>query len=417
MGTGLALAGLGFIAVATLTGSADSGRLARLTSLWCLVCGDEGGADVAANLLLFLPFAIGLRLSGVSWLRTVMVAAAVSFTVELLQFTVVTGRDASLSDLLTNTTSGAIGAAVAPSLPGMASPGPRYAAALLAGGSAAWLAVLSISAWLVAPGIPGGRLVSWWATGGDSSGDFGGRVRSVHFGGVALPENGPPPDPAALRRQLERDTFSLRADVLSGKAAPDRRWIYVLQAGSARALALYQLGRRAGVVMHVRGLRFKLRPVTLTLADGLPALPGVPVRLETTGRGRSLSLASTYTGFQRSIELDISPALGWILLAPADLMAGSRIRWITAGCLAATLLVLGYWGGRSGRPKEAVVLLAAVLAGGLAAIPALAGFPPVHWSEWLAGAAGAAAGWALGRPAAYLERRCASPSASESSSS
>ncbi|HET7241044.1 MAG TPA: VanZ family protein, partial [Gemmatimonadales bacterium] len=60
--------------------------------------------DVFLNLLLFVPLGAGLRLAGWRWRSVVLGAALVSFTVELLQYTVVTGRDASLSDLLTNTT-------------------------------------------------------------------------------------------------------------------------------------------------------------------------------------------------------------------------------------------------------------------------------------------------------------------------
>ena len=92
VGTALAVIGFAAVAVATLTPMADLRGAALLTHITCLVCGDQGGADVAGNLLLFLPFAIGLRLAGWPWLRVVAASAAVSFTVELLQLTVVPGR-------------------------------------------------------------------------------------------------------------------------------------------------------------------------------------------------------------------------------------------------------------------------------------------------------------------------------------
>jgi hypothetical protein len=191
----------------------------------------------------------------------------------------------------------------------------------------------------------------------------------------------------------------------------------MLQAGPRAALSLYQGGREAGLVVPSRGLRLRLRAVTLTLADGFPAAAGTPVRLEAADRGRTLELASTYAGQRRSVELGLSPAMGWLLLAPFDMPAGSGGRWLTGACLVATLLPLGYWAGRAHRPPAALGVLGTSLLLGLVAVPALGGFPPVHWSEWVAGAAGAGAGWALGPLAAYLERRCASPSDSESSSS
>lgn len=417
LGTGLALAGLAVIAVATLRPGSDPGHAALLTPLWCLICGPEGGTDVLGNLLLFLPFAIGLRLSGVSWRRTVAAAAGISFTVELLQLIAIPGRDASLSDLLTNTTSGALGAALAPSLARVLSPSPPQARALLAAGVTLWLAVLSLSASLLAPGVPPGSIVSRWAHQSGPPDVFGGRVRSVHLNGLSMPGGATPPHRATLRRRLERGDFSLAAEVISGHPLRGRLWIYMLQAGPRATLSLYQDGREAGMVAPSRGLRLGLRAVTLTLADGLPAAAGVPVRLQATERDRTLRLTSVYAGVPRSVELSLSPAMGWLLLAPFDMPAKSGVRWLTGLWLAASLLPLGFWARCSGRPIAGLGLLAAALPAGLAALPALAGFPPVHWSEWLAGAAGIAGGWALGPHAAYLERRCASPSDSESSSS
>jgi hypothetical protein len=417
VGRGLALAGLALVAAATLTPASDPRHMELSTPLWCLVCGDEGGADVAANLLLFLPLAIGLRLSGWSWRRTVATAAALSFTVELLQLTVIPGRDASLSDVLTNTTSAAIGATLAPYLPRVLSPASAMARVLLAGGAVAWLAALSISAWLLAPGLPAGRIPSRWAHEVRAPDAFDGRVRSVHLDGVAMPHRGPPPGWAALRHRLERGTLSLDAEVLSGNPVRNRSWMYQLGAGPRGALTLFQDGREAGLVVPARGLRFGLRPVALTLPEGMPSAAGVPVRLQGTVRGRHLRLSSSYDGVERSVELGVSPAMGWMLLTPFNPPAGTALHWITGMCLAGALLPLGYWASRTGRAATAVGLLAAALAAGLAALPAVAGFPPVHWSEWLAGGAGAAAGWALRPVAAYLERRCALPSDSESSSS
>ena len=151
MGTVLGLLGAAVVLVATLTPVKDLQGLAAGTPLLCLVCGDYGGADVAGNLLLFLPLSLGLRLSGRSWGRTVLVCGLLSFTIELLQARVVSGRDASLSDLLTNTTSAAIGATLGGVLPRMVAPRPRDAAVFLAGGIAALLFLLTASAWLLGP--------------------------------------------------------------------------------------------------------------------------------------------------------------------------------------------------------------------------------------------------------------------------
>jgi hypothetical protein len=413
-GLALAAAGLLFIARATLAPSPDPNGLTLLTPLWCVVCGDSGGADILVNLLLFVPFAAGLRLAGVSWRRTVAISAALSLTVELLQLLVIPGRDASLSDLLTNTTSGAIGAAMAPHLPAAFHPTRTQAGRLLAGGALVWLAALGSSAGLLVPAVQDGVVRSGWAGEAPGRDIFFGEVGAVQLEGLPMPKDAVPPDSAALRSQLERGRFSLVAELISGRPVSYHSWIYKLRADSRDELILYQFGRQAGITVPVRAVRYLMRPVTVTLPDGLPADAGVAVRLEASASGGVVRLRSTYAGATRAIEYGLSPAYGWRLISPFDLGAGTGVRWFTALGLALSVLPLGYWAARAGPAAGSVP--AVTIVAGLTLPCRLAGLPPVHWSEWGAAGLGVLAGWALQRGAAYLERRCASLFASEFSS-
>jgi VanZ like family len=415
LGTTIGVLGAAFVLVATLTPVRDVRGMALATPLLCLLCGDYGGADVAANLLLFLPLALGLRLSGQSWGRTVLVCGLLSFTVELLQLRIVSGRDASLSDLLANTTSAAIGATLGGILPQMVAPRPRAAAVFFAGGTALLLLLLATSAWLLAPWVPDGPLSSRWAHIAPGFDVFTGSVEAVHLDGAPMPPDGTPSDSAALRGRFAAGSLALEADVISGVPVPDRSWIYMLQAASDGVLTLSQLRREARIEVPARALRFRMFLPAVTLPEGLPERAGVPVRLTASRRDGRVRLTSEYAGRERSIELAISPAYGWIMVLPFDLATGTGVRWITALGLALAALPLGYWARQTGRPVAALAGLAAALVLALAVIPAAGGFSPVHWSEWLAGVLGAAGGWALRRPAAYLEERCASPSDIESS--
>ena len=419
LGTALGLAGLAVVLVATLTPTDDIRNLAATTNLFCLVCGDKGGSDVANNLMLFVPLAIGLRLSGVSWLRTVAASALLSFTVELLQFWDVPGRDASLSDLLANTTSAAIGATIGTFLPRTVAPPSGRALALLVGGLAAVLALLGLWAWLLMPRMPRGELVSLWANEATDVGVFGGSVRAVRLDGVPMPPNAPPPDLAAIRRRLDHGTATLEVDVLSGAPPRDRLWIYMMRhhAPAGGALTLSQRRRQAGIEVPARALEFRLGAPLVTLGSAFPDSAGTPVHLRATEASGRIRLTSAYDGVERSVELALSPAFGWILFSPFELAIGTGVRWVTGVLLGLLFLPLGYWAAWTRRPKVAAVALAAGLAAALTLPTYLAGMPPVHWSEWLAGAVGAAAGGALRRPAAYLQDRCASPSDSESFSS
>ena len=400
LGTALGVLGAALVLVATLTPVSDVRGLSATTPLLCLVCGDNGGADIAANLLLFLPIALGLRLSGQPWGRTVLLCGLLSFTVELLQFLVVPGRDASLSDLLTNTTSGAIGATLAGRLPGMVTPRPRAAAALLAGGIVLLLLLLAASAWLLAPWVPDGPLSSHWAHVSPGRDVFNGRVAAVHLDGAPMPPDGVPVESAALRRRLAAGSFALEVDVISGGRVPERSWIYLLRVPSGGTLTLSQLRREARIELTTHALRFRLWPAAVTLPEGLPERTGVPVRLTASGYDHRIRLASVYGGRERSVELTVSPAYGWILVLPFEVATGTEVRWITALGLAAAWLPLGFWARWTERRGAALAALAAALVLALAVIPAAGGFPLVHWSEWMAGAHGAAAGWALRRPTA-----------------
>ena len=415
IGLTLALGGFLFVAWATLIPTSDPNGLTLLTPIWCLVCGDHGGADIAANLLLFLPFAAGLRLTGVSWRRTVLVSAAISFTVESLQLVVIPGRDASLSDLLTNTASAAIGATLARHLPEAVHPSRERARRLLAIGGIVWLGTLGLAAWLLMPSMPEGVLMSRWAHRAPGLDVFGGGVEVVRLDGLSMPADGSPPDSARLRHQTDLGEFSLEAEVTSGPPTHDPSWIYMFRVPSGGALTLYQLRREAGIAVPVRALRYLARPVTVTLNDGFPAAAGVPVRFEVTGRGGLIRLSSTYGDSTRTVTLGLSPAYGWRLFSPFELGAGTEVRRFTALCIALSVLPLAYWATRGG--GAAFGICAATVALGLGGLPWLAGLPPVHRSEWIAAALGIGAGWALQQCAAYLQSRCASPSASEFSSS
>jgi hypothetical protein len=354
---------------------------------------------------------MGLRLAGWSWPRCVIAAAVGSFTVELLQLLVVTGREASLSDLLTNTTSGAAGAALGGWLPGVVRPGPARSARLLAGALAVPLALLALSAWLLGSDTPRDPLLSRWAHEAPGVLVFDGRVRAVRLNGRAMPANGVPPDTARLRGEVAGGRIDLAVDVVSGVPVVSGSWIYMFGLPAGGPVTLAQVRRMAVFAVPARALRFRLYPPTVTLPDGFPAEPGTPVTLRATERGRDLALSSRYRGSARTSAKGITPAFGWILISPFQF--GGVQRWITALGLAFLYLPAGYWGAATGRPARAALGLVAGIALALAALPPIAELSAAPWSEWLGAVGGAALGWALWRIAAYLQTRCVSPSASE----
>lgn len=117
------------------------------------------------------------------------------------------------------------------------------------------------------------------------------------------------------------------------------------------------------------------------------------------------------------MDLALSPSQGWSVLFPWGIDPGRPFRLVTAIWIAGLILPVGYFAaGVRSRPLG-VAAIALGLGAGLWVLPRLAGYPPVHWSEWAGGAAGAALGWALYGIAGYLQGRCGSHSTSAYSSS
>jgi hypothetical protein len=372
--------------------------------------------DVFLNLLLFLPLGFGLRLAAGSWRAALGGAALLSLGVELLQLTVVTGRDASLSDLLTNTTGGGLGGLIAARLGLLCRPAPRAAGRLFAAGAAVWVAFLSASAWLQRPDSDRPAIQGAWAT-GRAPDEFTGRVLDVRLNDRPVPPRGLPADSAVLRQALREGRFALETRVVSPEPAESRRWIYLITTAGVPYLFLSQHRTAALLGVPSRAKRFRLNPPSLTLRHAFPRDSGVPVELRAGQDGTRLWLSSSRPGAVGRVSATLSPGRGWTLVAPYFLPPGPRERVVTGMFLAALMLPLGYWARLTGRRAVALAGIAGTLAAGLVLVPELGGYQATAWWEWAGAAGGAAAGWVLARAAAYLQPRCASPSAGEFSSS
>jgi hypothetical protein len=218
------------------------------------------------------------------------------------------------------------------------------------------------------------------------------------------------------------ERISLDVSLIS--AVPLRFWttIFAIHAGSdlvgGRPIIRLELIRRdLNMEFPSHATAFRLWGPRLRLSGGMPGQPGVPVRVAGWEARRVIGLSAEYPGARRSTELGLSPALGWSMLVPWQYGYGRRVRWLTGLWLAGLALPLGYWGLRCARPTWGAGVVGVTVTLGLGIVPALASYPPVHWSEWTAAALALPAGWAGVLIAAYLERRCASPSANAFSSS
>ncbi|HET6836990.1 MAG TPA: VanZ family protein [Gemmatimonadales bacterium] len=370
--------------------------------------------DVLLNVLLFVPLGVGLRISG---LRTWLVCAcglAVSLLVETLQLTLIPGRDASLSDLVTNTLGSWAGAIAGQHLTRLLFPSEGQATSLALGGALAWLAVQAGTAILLRPWAPDEIRGGAWARAAPDRIPFDGMVTAVALSGWSIP-NGPMPV-SKLAAKLRQGDVRLEVRLLSGSNAAAWSPVFELLGPRGPLLSLESVGRDLAFHPPTQSSRVRLRRPGLRLDAALPPASGVPLRVTAQARGDTLSASWSIAGGPnfRSLQV-LGPSLGWSLITPIRYAFGSEVRWITGVWIAGWLAVIGYWSAaRRAPPLISVSGMTLLLCTGLALVPGVLSYPVSHWTEWLAGAAGAGIGHAAHYFAAYLGKGCDSPSIKES---
>ncbi|HEX2248946.1 MAG TPA: VanZ family protein [Gemmatimonadales bacterium] len=410
----LVITGLLAIAALTLVPIPEQSSAAQETPLWCLVCGDYGGVDVINNVLLFVPFGAGLWLWGRSFRSVLVVGALLSLAIESLQLLIIAGRDASLSDLLTNTLGSWVGARVASHREGFLRPATSQALRLALGGGLAWIAVQSASAVLLRPWVPESAMYGAWGRDIPGRDRFDGRVTAASVAGIVIPPSGTTLG-QELASRLRHGQVRLEVELVTGENRSSWSPVLEVRDRTRTVLALQAVGRDLVFEPAARSHLLRLRRPAIRMRRALPAQPGTPVQI-TAGR-RADTLWGVWNGAGRigqSVQ-GLSPSFGWSLVTPVQYAFGRGVRLITGAWLALWLVPFGYWsaGASEGRLRG-MWLPGLLLVSGLALIAGLLGYPASHWSEWLAGLVGLGLGWAAWRRAAYIGRRCDSPSTSES---
>jgi hypothetical protein len=410
----LALGGLVLILTATLTPIPRQAPESVATPFLCLVCGPRGAVDVVLNILLFIPFAFGLARSGVATRRVIVASVLLTMLVEFLQYIVVTGRDSSLSDLLTNSLGGTLGATLAARTESLIRPTPATARRLAIAWAAAWLGVMAATALALRPWAPAGPFLVRWAHARPPRPPIGAKVVAASLGNAALSE-GRHPARSKLTGLIRTGTTRLRLSVVTGKPPAHWRSILTLSQASTQAsttvvLGLSQSGQDLVFEVPSQASPLKFNPMAIRLNGAFPTRSGVPLDLAAEIERQTVRLTSSYDG-GRSRSLGLSPSFGWSLVLPFDYTFGPEVHLLTGLWLAGFMLPLGFWWGRAELPvSSAIARMTGVVVFGLGGLPLLTGYPPVHWSEWAASAMGVALGWARSRRAAYLPNRCDSPS-------
>jgi hypothetical protein len=388
LGLALVILGALAIAIATLRPTPEMADRAALLPLTCLVCGEVGGTDVVLNLLLFAPFAAGLALLGLRTRRVLVIAALVSLTIETLQFAWVPGRDASLSDLLTNSIGAAIVAWLVHRRSGFLRPNPRRAGWLSLAGVLAWVSLEVAAAWSLQPSLPE---TSYWGQWAPDLG-FLDRFRGTVLGAAVAGDSLPPhrlTGSEVVRRQLLQSGGPVTARAITGD--PPQNLAPIVSVFDGRSTEIFLLGQRrkeAVFRLRTRVADLRLRPPAIRIPNAVPATPGDSLVLSASYAAGRYSLRVEARGQTAERTLAATPNWAWSYFMPfGDYALGEDARWLTALWVAGLLLPIGFWASRSGTCSVIVAVWAGIVLT-LALVPRIFDLPSLHPSEYLAAAAG-----------------------------
>ena len=387
---GFALAVLSLAAIAWLTLRPAHASSSPIESHLCLVCGPNAGVDILLNTILFVPLGVGLNLGGLSPWKAVLICFALSLSIETAQAFIVRGRATTLSDILTNTSGGAIGFWA----PTWLSPSRKRAAWLAAMWGAIWLSIQIVSSYVFSPSLSPSQYYGQVAQRGARA-MFHGQVDSARIGTIPI-SNGAFADSRSIR-QLLLDGAPIVGFVRVAEPTPNFASIIRVADDKQRGIAsIAEQGDQLVFSIRTGASNLRLREP----AFGMPgvfagARPPADLAAETLvlsarfNDGTVQLVAQTPSAYR---ELNISPraAQAWTVVLPfhGHLERGGMERVATFLWASVLLVPLGYWAATLARHLERVAafslvgVLAVLLATGLILVPAafaLRGATPLDW--------------------------------------
>ena len=403
---GFALVVLSLAAIAWLTlGPAHASP--SIDSHLCVVCGPMAGVDILLNTILFVPLGVGLSLSGLNPWKAVLICFALSLSIETAQAFIVRGRASTLSDILTNTSGGAIGFWLARTAPTWLAPSRKTAAWLVVMWGAIWLLIQIVSCYSFAPSLSRSQYYGQIAQRGERA-MFHGQVDSARIGTIPI-FNGAFADSRSVRQLLLNGT-PIVGFVRVVEPTPNFASIIRVADDKQRGIAsIAEQGDQMVFSIRTGASNLRLREPAFGMpgvftsarrpADSAAETLVVSARFND---GTVQLVAQTGSGHQ---ELNFSPraALAWTVLVPfhGHLGSGGMERVATFLWASVLLIPLGYWATTLARQLERlpavslVPVLAVLLATGLILVPAsfaLRGAMPI---DWIAAVSGLGIGAAL----------------------
>ncbi len=179
------IASLAAIGTLTLLPSAET-----VPDGWaCVFCSTFASADAILNIILYLPLGIGLKGMRFSFRRSIAFGLLLSFTIELAQLLVVSGRSATMGDVLANVVGLSIGYALTYYIRSLVWPSKIEAKRAIAFYTPILLVVVLGTGYLLKPSFPNSVYYGQWTPELGHLERYDGRVLDVRLGSQFLPSH------------------------------------------------------------------------------------------------------------------------------------------------------------------------------------------------------------------------------------
>lgn len=389
-----------FLLLATLTSLPVGDTAPPVGFATCLICGERGAADAILNIFLFVPLGlvVGARLG---LLRAFALGAGLSAMIEVAQ-TFLSGRYATLGDVLWNATGALVGVVLYRALAARAEgSAPREPAAtmlpILTG------LVVLIGGWLLGSAPTDEAYWGQWTPDFGTGTRYPGAVLDARFNAHPFPSARLPASWSGA--DMLRTDWTLEGSVL--KEGVPRSYTSVLSIYDGQQREILYLGAfREHLV-----LRERMRAQDLRLDR--PQLLAADV-LSPVGVGDTMRVTASRAGDDRCVAVDHAETCGlgftagrlWTLLGAPAHASSWLLRTVDSLWLLALFFPVGLFAG-SGRRALVHTALALVIAAVGVGLTRLGVGP---WTETAAAVTGAAVGHAAGALLRRVAARGSRPS-------
>lgn len=306
----------------------------------CLACGELGTVDVVLNVILFLPLGAALVLAGWSVLRASIFCICASFAIESLQYQVVVGRDSSLSDLMTNSLGGWLGAYLTQTWRTWLFPSGRLAGWGVLGSAVLALGIPAMTGAALRSSVPDGPYYGQYAPLRMTRVQFDGEVRSLVVAGLDIPYS-IVDSSEALRDSLTSGRVWMRAEIRTKSVPPVRADIVRLGTHPVSILALSQ--RKTDIMFRsrLRAADWKLR-VPIVVGRGAFPVREASYRVEGSLGTRGWHMETTAPDGVHAYDVPYSALMGWSFFLPFEFPLDERRPLLNALWGACLLVPVGY---------------------------------------------------------------------------